>query len=310
MVAAERMPAGWFSTLRDAKKSQNCPDNGGSRRGALVSRKLCQDIELIEALSAESLFRHAPEDYASQQGLAVRHLGSAVMHLVKRRNKIEFNSVIGLGMRSPATVHQIQRIQDWYSSHGMHRFAISLSPAALPHELNAWLGRRHFRKRAGLAKFYRGDEAIAPPAATFRIREIGPDRIKDWYRVLIAVYPRYGPHLPWAGSRIGQTGWRHYVAYAGRTPVAIGSMFVADGTARLLDGVTTKMHRGRGAQSALIARRLSDGMKQGCRLFTSETSAPTSHQSHVSHRNLLRAGFELAYVRTDHVHERPHARRA
>jgi hypothetical protein len=86
-------------------------------------------------------------------------------------------------------------------------------------------------------------------------------------------------------------------------------MFVADGTARLLDGVTTRIHRRRGAQSALIARRLMDGMEQGCRLFTSETVAPGTHQSHVSHRNLMRAGFELAYIRTDYVHERPHTRR-
>jgi hypothetical protein len=276
----------------------------------LVSRKLSQEIELIEANSAESLFRHAPEEYVSQQGLAVQRLGSAVMHLARHRNKIGFNTVIGLGMRSPATVQQIERIQDWFASHGVHRFAIELSPAALPHELGAWLSRRRYRKRPGMAKFHRGAGLVGRPQTTLRIREIGPERVRDWNRVLISVYPNHGPHLLWAESRIGKPGWRHYVAFAGRTPVAVGAMYIADGVARLLDGVTTKMHRRRGAQSAMIARRLADGLDEGCRLFSSEAVTPSSHRSHVSHRNLMRAGFELAYVRTDYVHERPHVRRA
>jgi hypothetical protein len=275
----------------------------------LITRKLGQTIELIEAQSAESLFGCAPPDYADQQGMTVKRMGSAVLYLVKRRASLGLNSVVGLGVRSPATPQLIDRIVEWYADHGVHRFAVCLSPVARPGQVTDWLRRRGFRKKAGRAKLFR--EAQPPQQANTRLRleEIGRERAADWYRVLLSVFPKHKAHMPWAEARIGLPGWRHYVAYSGRTPTAIAAMFAQDGAAHLQEAVTVGMFRRRGAQSALISRRIADGLEQGCRLFTSETEAPLPHRSLISYRNLLRAGFEMAYVRPLYVYERPRVRK-
>ena len=51
------------------------------------------------------------------------------------------------------------------------------------------------------------------------------------------------------------------------------------------------------AQAAIIRRRLIDGRRLGCELFTSETAPPLPRMPLVSFRNLRRQGFELAYLR-------------
>ena len=64
----------------------------------------------------------------------------------------------------------------------------------------------------------------------------------------------------------------------------------------LYEAATTKRWRRRGVQRALIRKRLTDGRRLGCRLFTSETAPPLPRMPLVSFRNLRRQGFELAYL--------------
>jgi hypothetical protein len=65
----------------------------------------------------------------------------------------------------------------------------------------------------------------------------------------------------------------------------------------LVDGITSRRSRKQGAQSAIIRRRISDGVKLGCELFSVETTPPLPGMPLVSFRNLRRQGFELAYLR-------------
>lgn len=53
----------------------------------------------------------------------------------------------------------------------------------------------------------------------------------------------------------------------------------------------------------MINQRVLDGLELGCSWFTSETVAPKPHNPLISHRNLCRAGFEMAYVRGKYVWE-------
>ena len=91
------------------------------------------------------------------------------------------------------------------------------------------------------------------------------------------------------------------MAWIDGEPVAAGALFVGTVAGRtvghLVDGVTLRDWRGRGAQSAIIRRRISDGSKLGCQLFTVETAPPLPRMPLVSFRNLCRQGFHLAYLR-------------
>jgi GNAT superfamily N-acetyltransferase len=87
--------------------------------------------------------------------------------------------------------------------------------------------------------------------------------------------------------------WRCYVARIRGEPVATGAMMVDGELATLSLDTTRRKARGRGCQSALIARRLADAHEAGCETVQAYSLDPTGVASR-STRNLRRAGFAEA----------------
>lgn len=83
--------------------------------------------------------------------------------------------------------------------------------------------------------------------------------------------------------------WRLYLARIDGVPVAMAVLAVCDGLGYLANAATLPEFRGRGAQSALIARRIADAEAEGCELVVSQCVPGGT-----SHRNLHRAGLRVA----------------
>ena len=89
----------------------------------------------------------------------------------------------------------------------------------------------------------------------------------------------------------GKEGFFHYMAFDGGRPVAIAALCVFEDLGYLMAAATAESHRRRGAQQALIARRVERAEQIGCSIMVSETLYMLEH----SYRNLQRAGFQQAY---------------
>jgi GNAT superfamily N-acetyltransferase len=81
------------------------------------------------------------------------------------------------------------------------------------------------------------------------------------------------------------------MAFDGKRPVAIAAPCVFEDLGYLMAAATVESHRQRGAQQALIAKRLDRAERIGCAIAVSETLYMLEH----SWRNLQRAGFREAY---------------
>jgi hypothetical protein len=75
----------------------------------------------------------------------------------------------------------------------------------------------------------------------------------------------------WFAALFGRRGWRLCLAYDGEAPIASGAAFAADGVAWFGMDVTLTKFRRRGAQTALINRRIKDGLAARLLGFTAET---------------------------------------
>ena len=87
-------------------------------------------------------------------------------------------------------------------------------------------------------------------------------------------------------------GLRRYLATVDGSPAAAAALFVAGDTSLLAGAATLPGFRGRGCQTALIARRLADAA--ACSDLTVVTAAFAS----ASHGNLARQGFQITHTRT------------
>ena len=89
----------------------------------------------------------------------------------------------------------------------------------------------------------------------------------------------------------GQPGWRLYVARVGGVAAASAALTIGDGLGYLANAATLPTMRGRGCQTALLARRIADATAAGC-----DTIASLAEFGSGSQRNLERAGLRVAYT--------------
>ena len=60
-------------------------------------------------------------------------------------------------------------------------------------------------------------------------------------------------------------------------------------------------HRGRGAQSAILAARVERARERGLRVLITETGVPRDGRPGASYRNIVKSGFEPTYVRPNYA---------
>ena len=268
-----------------------------------VTRELSEIIENIEADSGAAFHRSAPTEYAAKLGIEAANIGSATLLSTRKTKSLYFNRVIGLGLTSEATLEQIEGILDYYAERKIKRFAVELSPLAEPNEIVSWLEQKGFHESEGAAKMWRDGTPIEGANIDFEIRSVDATDAADWFTVMSTVFTQFRSRRQWYEARFHVPQWHHYLTYDGDEPVAVAAMYAEDGAAHLTDAATLSGFRRRGIQKAMVQRRVLDGLELGCSRFTSETAAPKPRNPLVSHRNLRRTGFEMAYVRAKYVWE-------
>jgi hypothetical protein len=147
---------------------------------------------------------------------------------------------------------------------------------------------------------------LPSPVTDLRIEVVGPEWADDFARISVIEAYGFPPEIaPCVWATMGRPGWRHYLGFDGDKPVSTGAMRIADGVAWLGFGATTEAYRGRGGQSAMFARRLLDARESGCRLAITETGEDTPENPNPSYRNMVRSGFQHAYLRRNWVRPAP-----
>jgi hypothetical protein len=208
-----------------------------------------------------------------------------------------FNRSIGLGIGDAATEDAVDRVIGRFVSAGRTAWVAQVSPLARPTAVEHWLEARGLGRGRRWAKLWRDTDDPPPERTDLRIEPIGPEHAADWASVVLAAFELPEALGPYATATLGRPDWYHYVAYDGDLAVGAGATYVRDGVAWLGFGSTLQSHRGRGSQSSIFARRVRDARGLGARLCITETGEETPDDPNPSYRNMLRAGFRLAYQR-------------
>ena len=257
-------------------------------------------LESIEALaSADMLASLSPSD-AAALGVAVTQIADAYILTVKNINRMLFNRVVGLGSQTPITPETLGEITRYLQTHAAPNHAIQLTPDAATPEVTAWLTDAGLPYTNSWIKLSRDASPVSVPATTLTVRRAHHSDADVFEAISRIAFPWFAEYAPLLIGSIGQEGNYHYLAYDGDTPVAIGGLYVRNGYGWLGSGGTLPTHRRRGAQSALIARRLQDGIAAGVHTFVTETADDTPDNPNPSTHNLRRAGFQIAYRRANY----------
>jgi GNAT superfamily N-acetyltransferase len=266
-------------------------------------------IEAADAETAAALVEALPPADADLLGVRMVRFGPALAVMARRLDVLALNRVIGAGMESPFTPDLLDEVLAWYERAGVPRFFLQLSPTARPAELRGWLAARGLAHYNNWVKFWRSADGAPRVVTDLRIERVGQGHALQFATIVARGFGMPDAVRPWLAATVGRAGWRHYLALDGEAPVAAAALYVKGETGWLGFTATDPAHQGRGAQSALVARRIADARALGCRRLVTESAEDTADRHAPSFHNLRRLGFELAYLRPNYLWRPPPGRR-
>lgn len=262
-------------------------------------------LEVAEIDAFTDLWRSVNPELAAACGLGIETVGDGVVMSANRIDVLAMNRATGLGLRQRVGADFFDDMIGAFTRAGSPRFFVQVAPTPGHerivdglerhgvHHYNNWM-----RLRFDLSRL--PNVAPARPSAV-TVREIGVDASADFGRIVSTAFG-YPPAMVLLPSQtIGRPGWRHYLAYDGDTPIGAAAMFVNGEAAWFGFAGTDAAHRKKGAQHALVMRRLHDAAGDGCRWVSVETAEDTVTKDAPSFRNLRGLGFEIAYKRANYL---------
>jgi len=269
----------------------------------------CQDITLSEIQQFEEceiaawtdLFKTASKEDIGALRLEFHKIGHGVFSAAANVDVLAFNRTLVLGFDLTIDEDLIDMIIDRFSRLHVNRFFIQADPVSQSKRLVEILSSRGFGHYNNWVRLYL-DIAEAPAAKS----DLHIEQITSRHAGAFADIVSIGFGWPtvinsWVQKSVGRANWRHYMAFDGEKPVATGALYMHNELAWFSFASTLSDYRGRGAQGALIAKRIGDASKLGCKRIVVETAQDKPDKPSPSNRNMLRFGFRAAYVRPNYI---------
>lgn len=241
-------------------------------------------LEQAEAFAMADLYRATP----SSLGFAVHETPVGVALSAPAFDAFQFNRLIVLDGAAPGVSAHVAR----YRGLGVHRFGVQVAPAfsGVKGELLA----EGLRPSDAWAKLSRAAGPVRPARTDLEVQSVTAEHAQMFGEVACAGFAMPSGAGASIASIVSRAGWFAVLAWDGDEAVACAALCVRGDVGWLGIAATLPGARRRGAQSALLARRLELGMAAGCRSFVLETAAKTPNPSF---QNALRAGFAVEYER-------------
>jgi hypothetical protein len=258
--------------------------------------------EFGEAQALADYLRCAPPSFARPFRLEAKRVGSAWVSMIPELDSAFFNRIVGLGVGEPLTESLLDEAIGVYQQAGCKNYLAQVSPLAQPAQSLEWLKARGFAPSMDWAKVYRGDEPAPVISTHLRVETIRKDQAEAYADVVLSAFEMPSFLRPLVKGTVCRPGWHHCLACDGETPVSAAAMFVDGEVGWYGFAATVKSGRKRGGQSALLARLIESGRELGCKWSVAETGEDTPEDPNPSYHNMLRCGFQLAYLRRNYVH--------
>lgn len=255
-------------------------------------------LDAGERLFWSDIWEAVPADLAREKGVELREFGPVQVSIVRELPSVGMMNLV-LGATEPGAIEDghLAAAVEWANSHGV-KYYVPVTPGLPTSEAaEGWLRADGLGPGYAWMKFVRG---VHPPR--FRAPEVEVVELTDPEQAPFGMIVATGFGLPaWAAGLFaelpGREGWRCYVARVDGEAQAGAALRIHAGVAEFGIAATLEPARGRGCQLALLHRRILDAADAGCDVFWVETGERVPHRPSASYRNILRAGFEEAYLR-------------
>ena len=272
----------------------------------MVAVDAVRAAELGEAEYMYRFFALADDATREALGMAQTRIGGGKVTVMANDPTGGFwNRTIGLGVTEPFTPAVLDEVCDFVRAHGGSLTLFQVSPHADPPGWEDLLFGAGVTPGSTWVKFV-GDTGDRPDVPTdLRVDVLGPEDGEAYAHVMCAGFgmPLDSPLPAWF-ARVPEwreAGFTTYGAWDGAELVAAATLLTFDGIGSLCGAATLPTHRGRGAQGALMVRRIRDAAAAGCTTVVTETGAETPEEPNPSLHNMRRMGLTELYERRNWI---------
>jgi GNAT superfamily N-acetyltransferase len=272
-------------------------------------------LEAAEVALYEDFYDALPASVSLELGIEAERLGPALRLSARGFDHRLFNRI--LGMDDPGSL--VEPAARYYGELGVRWWMLQVPPHVQTEAFRALAQARGLARLRGWAKHVGPASLRVPSRTDLRVARVAGEArgtladtpsgevriraVKAWAEIVVRTFGLHAGLEPWFRALAGRPGWHLYLAYHDHRPVSAAALYHPPGDAGALAQLcfagTLPAHRGRGAQSALIARRFEDAQTLGARWVATETGESMPGRPNPGFRNMVRLGLPARYVRTN-----------
>lgn len=251
---------------------------------------------VTEGVEAEVMYQFvsgAPQAIRARLGISTTRIGGGVALSVRNDPSNYWSKALGFGFTEPVTAELIAELIDFYRANRGPLGVIQIAPSARPANWDEIVADHGLQAGGQIHKHAARIDALQHGSSDLRVDEITPEQADQWATVMLTSFgmPLEGL-VEMTAATVTNPAFRGFAAWDGDRIVATGNLLIQGRVASLHAGATAPDHRGRGAQSALIAARAKAAAAAGCEWVVAETGMTGS-----SLNNMRRAGLHSLYTR-------------
>jgi hypothetical protein len=259
-----------------------------------------RDVEAIERTVWEDMYAAAPAAFRAGAKLDCRRFGSVLGSVAAAIPDAQFNRAFGFGVDAPWNEHELDDVIAFMRASGAQRWWLQPSPDD-PGLLAAVEARGFTPTSRPWAKLLRTLEHAAPAASNLTIEKIGGNDSEAFGAIVCEAFGAPPQLAIWLAALADRANWRLYLASDDGAPISAAAMWCdRDGAWYGIAG-TSKAGRGRGGQTAVLARLINDARAAGARVLVAETGDKQQGSASTSYDNMIRLGFRVVHVRPNYV---------
>ena len=259
-----------------------------------------KEYELIESAALNDFAHSASKDVVEKCGIKIFPVGGVNGLIASKIDIPEFNRVVGLGIKEPFDERVMDIILNKIEVNEVKRFFVQIHPEVYSSQLRRFLELHSFFHYNNWVRLARDSSAAQKIKTNLDIKKITPEKSKSFAEIVVKSFDWPYVLIKWIAALVGRKNWYHYMAFERNIPVASAAFFHSNDYAWFGFAATDPDHRGKGAQSALLAKRIEDCRDLGVKSIILETAEQTSEKESPSYRNVLKAGFKEAYKRANY----------
>ncbi|MFC4104138.1 hypothetical protein [Paenibacillus xanthanilyticus] len=250
----------------------------------ILARIETLELELTKLNAARSLS-------AVPRRLEIRHAGDCKL-LMDHADTASpyYNRIKGFGTQHIAELDKL------LAEYGKASPSFELTPEGMAESVARSLGERGYWPVQQLVYMYMETLDDAGGHSEFEIERVTEETaeafvgwIRDSHGDMVITQEMMARSKPF----FHRPDFANYMLRIDGAPAAMGSMFIYGRSGYLANDYTFETYRGRGCQTSLIRRRLSDARALGLDFVATDVEFGTA-----SHGNMLKAGFKTAYLNT------------